>query len=120
MDWKYTALIIALIMAALLSPYASPDPDGLEKVAEDKGFIEKGEGHDVFTAPMPDYEVPGLGDAVKGPVAGIIGTLVMFGLGILMGGMLVAPKGTKGDTGNLEPEEGLSGEKERDGEGERE
>ncbi len=88
MEWKYTALIIALIMAALLSPYASPDPDGLERVAEDKGFIEKGEGHDVFTAPMPDYEVPGLDDAIKGPVAGIIGTLVMFGLGILLGGQL--------------------------------
>ncbi|MDP6627786.1 MAG: PDGLE domain-containing protein [Methanopyri archaeon] len=97
MEWKYSALIIALSMAALLSPYASPDPDGLERVAEDKGFIEKGEGHDVFTAPMPDYEVPNLGGALKGPVAGIIGTLVMFGLGILLGGRLKEPEGERAE-----------------------
>ena len=95
-------------MAALLSPYASPDPDGLEKVAEDKGFIEKGEGNDVFAAPMPDYEVPGLGDSVKGPVAGIIGTLVMFGLGILLGGRLKGPEEERDeekDQGTEEDEE---------------
>ena len=41
-------LAIALLVA-LFSPLASPDPDGLEKVAEDKGFIEEGKG--------PPYEV---------------------------------------------------------------
>ena len=35
-------LLIAFVLAIVLSPFASSSPDGLEKVGEDKGFIHGG------------------------------------------------------------------------------
>ncbi|MGB3768113.1 MAG: PDGLE domain-containing protein, partial [Phormidesmis sp.] len=32
---------VALIIAAVVSPFASSNPDGLERVAEDLGFIDR-------------------------------------------------------------------------------
>ncbi|MBU1912714.1 MAG: PDGLE domain-containing protein [Candidatus Omnitrophica bacterium] len=75
-------LLIALLLAILLSPFASPWPDGLEKVAEDKGFLEKGEVQPSFTSPIPDYSWPGIGsEKIATSMAGIIGTLIVFGMG---------------------------------------
>ncbi|MFH1854041.1 MAG: PDGLE domain-containing protein, partial [Candidatus Omnitrophota bacterium] len=36
-------LTAALILAFVVSPFAASSPDGLEKVAADNGFLEKGE-----------------------------------------------------------------------------
>ncbi|MBF7082037.1 PDGLE domain-containing protein [Desulfallas sp. Bu1-1] len=73
--------IAALIVAACLSPFASPHPDGLERVAEDKGFLEKGEGKEVITSPIPDYLFPGIGnESLATSAAGVVGTLLTFGV----------------------------------------
>ena len=37
-------LAIALVCSVFLSPFASSHPDGLEKVAEDQEFIDRGAG----------------------------------------------------------------------------
>lgn len=75
-------LFAALVLAILLSPFASPWPDGLEKVAEDKGFLEKGEIEPAMTSPIPDYTWPGVGsERIATSLAGIIGTLMVFGMG---------------------------------------
>jgi len=75
-------LLIALLLAILISPFASSWPDGLEKVAEDKGFLEKGEVQPVLTSPIPDYTWPGIGsEKIATSMAGIIGTLIVFGMG---------------------------------------
>ncbi|MDD2421929.1 MAG: PDGLE domain-containing protein [Heliobacteriaceae bacterium] len=72
-------LLVALAVAAFVSPFAASSPDGLERVAEDHEFIEKAEGQEVFQAPMPDYGIPSLADSVfSGSVAGIIGTILTF------------------------------------------
>jgi len=72
-------LLIALFVAAALSPFASSSPDGLERVAEDKGFLEKGEGKEVIKSPIPDYEVPGIGNKTfAGIAAGVTGTIITF------------------------------------------
>jgi cobalt/nickel transport system permease protein len=72
------------IFAVLLSPLASASPDGLERVAEDMGFLHLGQ-----SAPfeiIPDYSVPFLGEtALSTIVAGVIGVLVVLGLVILAG-----------------------------------
>ncbi|MFM6729346.1 MAG: PDGLE domain-containing protein, partial [Microcystis panniformis] len=34
-------LVLSLIIAVFLSPFASPDPDGLDRVAEDLQFSQK-------------------------------------------------------------------------------
>jgi len=75
-------LAIALVVALLLSPFASSMPDGLERVAKDQGFLEKGEGPPVFAAPVPDYAFPGIHNKEWATsIAGLIGTLAMFGIG---------------------------------------
>lgn len=75
-------LMAAVFLAMLLSPFASPWPDGLEKVAEDKGFLEKGEGEPVFSSPIPDYAWPHLeSEKLATSVAGVAGTLLVFGMG---------------------------------------
>jgi len=77
--WWLLGLLLAVIVA-LFSPLASPHPDGLERVAEDQGFIERAE-----EAPyqvIPDYVFPGIGsEALATILAGIVGTLIVFGLG---------------------------------------
>ncbi len=78
----FLALGIALAIAIFLSPFASSWPDGLEKVAKDLGFIEKGEGAEVLKAPIPDYKYPGLdSEGVSTALSGTLGTLAMFGIG---------------------------------------
>lgn len=79
----FIGLLVSLILAIVVSPFASSWPDGLERVAEDKGFIEKGEGPQAWTlSPIPDYAIPGLGESgLATAAAGLIGTLVVFGVG---------------------------------------
>lgn len=77
-------LLAALIMGGILSPFASPEPDGLERVAEDEGFAAKGEAEPVYGgSPMPDYRVPGIESrSVSTRLAGVIGTGIAFVLGL--------------------------------------
>jgi len=71
----------ALLLALLISPFASPRPDGLEKVAADKGFLHRGERKPPLTVPLPDYTWPGIRDArVATAVSGAFGTLAVFGI----------------------------------------
>jgi uncharacterized membrane protein YphA (DoxX/SURF4 family) len=39
-------LLVALVLAGVVSRYASHDPDGLTKVSHDHGFAQKGKQHD--------------------------------------------------------------------------
>ncbi|AEG59270.1 PDGLE domain-containing protein [Desulforamulus ruminis] len=74
-------LLISLLVASFLSPWASPHPDGLEKVAEELHFLVNAEGKEVLNSPIPDYIMPGIGDeSVATGAAGIVGTLLTFGL----------------------------------------
>jgi hypothetical protein len=76
--WWLIGLLIAFAVA-LLSPLASPHPDGLERVAEDQGFLQRAK-----EAPyeiLPDYLFPGIrNEAVATIIAGLVGTLVVFGV----------------------------------------
>lgn len=77
----WVLLILAIIAAVFLSPFASPFPDGLERVAEDKGFLEKGEEKEIVHSPIPDYVFPGISnEKVATSIAGIIGTLLTLGV----------------------------------------
>jgi cobalt/nickel transport protein len=86
--WLVT-LVMCLFIAAVLSLFASPEPDGLERVAEDHGFLELGEGQGIFESPMPDYAVPWVeDDALAGSLAGISGTFLVLGVVLLVGNSL--------------------------------
>jgi cobalt/nickel transport protein len=75
--------LLAALVALFLSPFASSWPDGLERVAEDTGFLQKAEEVEpLVSSPLPDYVFPGLtNEKVATSLAGIIGTLLMFALG---------------------------------------
>jgi cobalt/nickel transport protein len=73
-------LFAALLLAILISPFASSFPDGLERVAQEKGFIEKGEVKPVMVSPVPDYAWPGIkSKKIATSAAGVMGTLLVFG-----------------------------------------
>ncbi len=71
--------LVASLAVACLSPLASSSPDGLERIAENKGFIGLAR-----TAPIQliaDYAFPGIeNEAVATILAGLIGTLILFGV----------------------------------------
>jgi hypothetical protein len=77
------ALAVAIGLATAASPFASSSPDGLEKVAGDKAFLDDGTLHPVQEdSPVPGYAFPGVDDPrVATGLAGFSGTLLVFGLG---------------------------------------
>ena len=76
--WWFLGLLLA-VAVAFLAPLASPHPDGLERVAEDEGFIDRAQ--DAPYSVIPDYVFPGVGDGALATIlAGVVGTLVVFGL----------------------------------------
>jgi cobalt/nickel transport system permease protein len=81
--WVIAGMVVSLVVV-LLSPLASAFPDGLERVAEDMGFLDAGRA-----APyeiIPDYTVPFLGEtALSTIVAGAIGVLVVLGIAFIAG-----------------------------------
>ena len=82
-------LLVALSLAVFVAPFASPWPDGLERVAEDKGFIELAETQPVISSPVPDYAWPGIrNERLATSIAGLVGTLMLCGLGFGLGYLL--------------------------------
>ena len=80
------ALAIAIGLATAASPWASGSPDGLEKVAADNGFAQRGELHLVQDdSPLPGYAFPGVkNERLATGLAGFTGTLFVFGLGYVV------------------------------------
>ncbi|MGA5039221.1 energy-coupling factor ABC transporter permease [Streptomyces capoamus] len=69
-----TGLVTSLVLAGFVSFYASASPDGLEKVAHDKGIDKKAEKHASSDSPLADYGVKDIADArLSGGLAGVIG-----------------------------------------------
>ena len=76
-------LLVALGLALFVSPFADSDPDGLTKVAEEEGFAEAEQDHDLADSPVAGYQVEGVDeDRVSTGVAGLVGVLVTFGVGV--------------------------------------
>jgi ABC-type spermidine/putrescine transport system permease subunit I len=84
--WWVVGLLLALGVA-LLSPLASSHPDGLEKVAEDEGFLDQAQ--DAPYEVIPDYAFPGIeNEAVATIVAGLVGTVLLFAVGYALAWLL--------------------------------
>jgi cobalt/nickel transport system permease protein len=77
--WVF-GLGIALLLT-VFSPLASAHPDGLEWVAEQKGFLEAARGP-LYNL-IPDYVLPGVSnEALATILAGIVGTLLVFAVSL--------------------------------------
>lgn len=71
-------LVIALALA-VLSPLASAHPDGLEWVAEQRGFLEQARGSAYNL--IPDYVFPGITDERLATIlSGIVGVAIVAGV----------------------------------------
>ena len=78
-------LVLSLVLAGGASYYASSQPDGLEKVAGDVGFLDSAEESAVEDSPLSGYEVAGVdNERISGGLAGVIGVAstaaISFGL----------------------------------------
>jgi cobalt/nickel transport protein len=74
--------VVSLFFAGVVSFYASSSPDGLEKVAEDVGFIETAKDHTLDNSALADYGVAGIeNERLSVGIAGIIGVIAT---GLLM------------------------------------
>ncbi|MFI8521479.1 energy-coupling factor ABC transporter permease [Streptomyces sp. NPDC085481] len=75
-------VVTALVLAGFVSFYASASPDGLEKVAADKGIDAKVEPHAAADSPLADYGVKDITDArLSGGLAGVIGVGATLAVG---------------------------------------
>ncbi|MFE9765974.1 energy-coupling factor ABC transporter permease [Streptomyces sp. NPDC005808] len=80
-----TGLVASLVLAGFVSFYASASPDGLEKVATDKGIDKNVEEHAAADSPLADYGVKDVSNArLSGGLAGVIGVgvTVVAGTGV--------------------------------------
>lgn len=85
-NWKMV-LLIALILSGCLSLFASGSPDGLEKVAEETGFLNM--SNSLLAGLAPDYAVPGIANEnVATSLAGIVGAFLVFGVLLGIGRVL--------------------------------
>jgi len=72
---------LSLVLAGGVSFYASSNPDGLEKVAGDIGFIDTAKEHKNADGLLADYGVKGVDNArLSTGAAGIIGVLATAGI----------------------------------------
>ncbi|MEX2372626.1 MAG: PDGLE domain-containing protein [Dehalococcoidia bacterium] len=113
MDWNNRTtvfLVVGLAVAGVfaVSPagLASGEPDGLERVAEDKAFIDRAEepGYEI----LPDYTIPGIDGEVSTALAGVVGVAVMAGIG-LAAGRLLSRRSDARDTEAGAPPRGSTG-----------
>jgi cobalt/nickel transport protein len=80
-----SSLGIAVIIAAVVSPFASSNPDGLNRVAEDLGFISK-QQPEPLAQKLPSakafdgYALRGAPESLATPIAGVIGVFATFAL----------------------------------------
>jgi cobalt/nickel transport protein len=78
-------LLVAAGLALFVSGFASSSPDGLEKVAGDKGFLQTARDHLFADGPLAGYAVKGIDNQrLSTGVSGLIGVLVTFGLGFAL------------------------------------
>jgi cobalt/nickel transport system permease protein len=80
-------LVVAAALAFFVAPEASSDPDGLERVAIDEGFVDEADDHALADSPVADYSVEGVDDErLSTGLAGLLGVGATFlvGTGLLL------------------------------------
>ena len=82
-----SGLLVALLLAGVVSYYASSSPDGLNKVAQDQGFATSETRHRSADSPLAGYETRGVDNGrLSGGLAGVAGALVVL---VLAGGLVL-------------------------------
>lgn len=75
-------LLVALFLAGVVSYYASSEPDGLNRVAIDKGLDKGEQPHSFADSPLAGYGLKGVdSERLSGALAGIAGVTLTFAAG---------------------------------------
>ncbi|MCF7916855.1 MAG: energy-coupling factor ABC transporter permease [Candidatus Omnitrophica bacterium] len=83
-------LLVAGMVAFVLSPFASGLPDGLEWVAQKYQFFHQ--SAPTFVSPLPDYAVPAVSHEIfTTALAGLLGVIVTFLIGWIIAKLLKKP-----------------------------
>ena len=92
LGWFAVGLLVTVFVAVVVSQFASSEPDGLEYVAEDQGFADTAEDHDLADAPLADYGENLESDgAISTGVAGFNGVVAALGIGFGLFWLIRAP-----------------------------
>ena len=83
-QWWVPAVVLTLVIAVFLSPFANPNPDGLNRVAKDQGFDHKETKSLATNLPFAQvfdrYTVRGIENPILAKaLAGLGGSLVVLG-----------------------------------------
>lgn len=79
----FFGIIFAVLLVIILSPFASRHPGGLERIAQDKGFLEKEKAQ--LPAVMSGYSFPGIkNERLSVVIAGILGIAMVFSAAYLL------------------------------------
>ncbi|HUQ58174.1 PDGLE domain-containing protein [Lentzea sp.] len=70
--------VVSLLVAGVLSYFASGEPDGLDKTVEDTGIAEHAQDHPLSGSAFADYALGG-DDRFTG-LAGVLGVVVVLAL----------------------------------------
>ena len=82
-------LVLTLVCLAVLIPFASNAPDGLERVAETFGIEEH---TPTWTGLMPDYTLPTIDDSyISTLLAGTFGVFLVLGVAFMLGMAITKP-----------------------------
>jgi cobalt/nickel transport protein len=103
----FSGLGIALLIGVFLSPFASQNPDGLDRVAQDLKFDQKAaEAPPAHRLPFyqifDEYALRGVPQQIATPLAGLLGTLGTFGLAWGVGKLVVRRSAPPHETSSLD------------------
>jgi cobalt/nickel transport system permease protein/cobalt/nickel transport protein len=94
--------VVALLLAGVVSYYASDSPDGLNRVAQDKGFAATEKDHRAADGPFAGYRTEDVGnDRLSGAIAGVVGVGVVL---VLVGGLVLVVRRRRPAAGEREPD----------------
>jgi PDGLE domain len=97
-------LLVTVGLALVVSGFASGSPDGLEKVAEDKGFLASARDHLFADGPLAGYAVKGVGnERLSTGLSGLLGVLITFGIGMALFALVRGRRSRSGAGKDSEP-----------------
>ncbi|GAW52235.1 MULTISPECIES: PDGLE domain-containing protein [unclassified Nocardioides] len=96
MSTKWVALgilVVALLLAGVVSYYASSAPDGLNRVAQDTGISRTEKQHAAADGPLAGYSAKDVDNQrLSGGLAGVAGVVVVL---VLAGGLALVVRRRK-------------------------
>jgi peptidoglycan/LPS O-acetylase OafA/YrhL len=89
--WWVAGVAAAVLIVVFLAPLASGDPDGLERVAADQGFLDR--AVNFWGGLLSGYAVPGVSGPLSTVLSGLLGVAIVLGVMLLLGRMLARRRG---------------------------